>query len=370
MIERLCMDEEYSSLEASIHMARYNLTKQYCKGKTVLDVASGEGYGSYIISQSGAKKVVGVDISDETIKKAKKFFKNDNLEFQQADATDLSCFDDNYFDMVVSFETFEHVSDTIKFLKEIKRVSTKDAIIIISCPNDYYYYPTKEEHNPFHVRKFTFEEFKNIVEKQLGHNAQYCFGSQINGFGNCPLEEDMKLTQMDMVNTSEKIDCEKIYSSSGLKLDNCNYFVAIFNVDKIDYNYVMYNNPSIVLESLKNEVVKLSKYCNDVEEKIKNDENKIIELNKTHDENILELNMISEQLKEKNCYLTEEIENQSKLLNDTKNELYKYKLLYNIEHAKCEELSKANMQVNNELYKILSSRSYRLTRKIVKMVKK
>jgi len=43
-------------------------------------------------------------------------------------------FKDGEFDRVVSLETLEHVADPIQFLKELNRVSTKDARLVLSCP--------------------------------------------------------------------------------------------------------------------------------------------------------------------------------------------------------------------------------------------
>ena len=52
------------------HLHRYMLAAKFAEGKTVLDIACGEGYGTYILSQV-AKSVIGVDISKETIAAAK-----------------------------------------------------------------------------------------------------------------------------------------------------------------------------------------------------------------------------------------------------------------------------------------------------------
>ena len=54
--------------EASIgyeHLHRYAYATQFVKNKRVLDLASGEGYGSYLLAKT-AKSVTGIDI-DETI---------------------------------------------------------------------------------------------------------------------------------------------------------------------------------------------------------------------------------------------------------------------------------------------------------------
>lgn len=184
-MERLEVKGSYSAHECAIHLARYNFAKQFCKDKRVLDISCGEGYGSYILSLAGSKEVVGLDISEETILTAKKNYKSDNLNYLVSDAGALKDLKDNYFDLIVSFETIEHLNEVDNYLKEIQRVAKNDAIIIISCPNDYYYYPTEEEFNEFHKRKYTFNDFKILTESILGKKVEYFLGMETMGVYEC-----------------------------------------------------------------------------------------------------------------------------------------------------------------------------------------
>lgn len=83
-------------------------------------MASGEGYGSYLLKKWGAKKVIGIDVDEETVKTADSIFTSEGVEFQCHTAEKLP-FPDYYFDMIVSFETIEHLEHPEKFLKEVKR---------------------------------------------------------------------------------------------------------------------------------------------------------------------------------------------------------------------------------------------------------
>jgi 2-polyprenyl-3-methyl-5-hydroxy-6-metoxy-1,4-benzoquinol methylase len=51
------------------HLYRYYFALHFVKDKKVLDLACGEGYGSYILSKS-AEYVTGLDIDEKTIKHA------------------------------------------------------------------------------------------------------------------------------------------------------------------------------------------------------------------------------------------------------------------------------------------------------------
>ena len=63
------------------HYHRYALLTDLVVEKKVLDVASGEGYGSYLLADH-ASTVVGVDISLEAIGHAKEKYKKENLKLK------------------------------------------------------------------------------------------------------------------------------------------------------------------------------------------------------------------------------------------------------------------------------------------------
>ncbi len=48
------------------HLHRYFLARDFCRGLDVLDIASGEGYGSALLTQV-ARSVVGVEISADAV---------------------------------------------------------------------------------------------------------------------------------------------------------------------------------------------------------------------------------------------------------------------------------------------------------------
>ena len=113
------------------HWHRYHYIAPLTTAKRVLDVACGEGYGSALLARSAAT-VEGADISAEAIKHAKKAYSTyQNLAFTQANCTRLP-FADQSFDVVVSFETIEHLAEHVAFLVEIKRVLTQDGLLILA----------------------------------------------------------------------------------------------------------------------------------------------------------------------------------------------------------------------------------------------
>ncbi len=92
---------------AVFHYQRYKSILELCRDRVVLDIACGEGYGSRILSDTAAR-VYGVDIDAETIAEAVKKYADENLAYMEGSAEKLE-FPDDMFDVVVSFETIEHV---------------------------------------------------------------------------------------------------------------------------------------------------------------------------------------------------------------------------------------------------------------------
>ena len=88
------------------HLHRYLVASLYVHNKDVLDIASGEGYGSAMLARN-AKTVIGVDISEDAIAHATARYAAKNLEFRAGNAAKIPL-EDASVDVVVSFETIEH----------------------------------------------------------------------------------------------------------------------------------------------------------------------------------------------------------------------------------------------------------------------
>lgn len=147
------------------HYHRYALVLDAIKGKAVLDVACGEGYGSFIMA-AAAHSVVGVDISDEAVQHALSTYQKQNLTYTQGSATLLK-FPDASFDVVVSFETIEHLAEQEEMVSELRRVLRPNGILIISSPNRPIYTEESGEHNEFHVKELDYQEFDTLLRSQF-----------------------------------------------------------------------------------------------------------------------------------------------------------------------------------------------------------
>lgn len=153
------------------HLHRYAFAQDFIIGKTVLDVACGEGYGSNFLANY-AQRVIGCDIDQKTINWASSKYSESNLEFICAPIERLPL-DDSSVDVVVSYETIEHVLDPENMMKELKRVLKDDGILLISTPDKKHYSDDRNYKNPFHVKEFYLEEFKSFMQGFFSNNCYY-----------------------------------------------------------------------------------------------------------------------------------------------------------------------------------------------------
>ena len=147
------------------HYHRYTVILNALSGKTVLDVACGEGYGSSIMADV-ADSVIGVDISEESVQHATSSYQKSNLSFQQGSASKLD-FSDDSFDIVVSFETIEHLIEQEEMISEIGRVLRPNGVFIVSSPNRPVFHEEYGSENEFHVKELDFREFDELLNRRF-----------------------------------------------------------------------------------------------------------------------------------------------------------------------------------------------------------
>ncbi len=144
------------------HWHRYLLAQQYVMGLRVLDVASGEGYGSHLLSNRAAS-VVGVDVSADAVTHAASRYRAGNLRYVAASCV---CIPEPAasFDVIVSFETIEHIVEHEAFLREVDRLLAPDGMFIISSPNRPEYSDRTNYKNEFHVKELDRAELKALLD--------------------------------------------------------------------------------------------------------------------------------------------------------------------------------------------------------------
>ena len=146
------------------HLHRYAFASHFVRDNDVLDLGSGEGYGSYMLAQV-ARKVIGVDIDPDAIEYAKTKYQKENLEFLEGSICNVPLKGEKIFDVIVCFEALEHIEEQERLLSEIKRLLKDDGLAILSTPNKSQYTDESGNKNPFHKKELYFEEFKQLFEE-------------------------------------------------------------------------------------------------------------------------------------------------------------------------------------------------------------
>lgn len=228
---------ERANIEAAIHFARYAIGTGLVKGRRVLDIACGEGYGSYLLKTAGADYVAGVDISNESVERARQSFGADGLEYFTSDAKDLrNHFLENSFDLVISVETIEHVENPVGFLEDLRRLVKPDGVIIISCPNDHWYYPDEAQSNPYHRRKYRLNEFQDLCISVLGEDVRWSVGTCVFGFASTPLDPVTSYSKVPKTWMSFQ-EISSAYLVAGgreqsMEAGQSSYFVGVWNAPR------------------------------------------------------------------------------------------------------------------------------------------
>lgn len=119
-----------------------------------------------------AKSVIGVDVSEKAICFAQANYRRPNLCFRVGDAYAIPL-PDASVDLVVSFETLEHLHEHEAFLSEVCRVLRRDGVLLLSTPNRSVYSPDGRPANEFHVRELNRPEFAALLSGRFRHTAYY-----------------------------------------------------------------------------------------------------------------------------------------------------------------------------------------------------
>jgi len=140
------------------HVAVYEWIAERVAGLRVVDLASGEGYGSDLLARSAAD-VIGVDANPEAFEHARVKYARGNLSFERGLVEEF----DTERDAVVFLQTIEHIQEPGKLLERIARIAP---VAYISTPNRLTLAgpDAEKSDNPWHLREYDAGEFRELLE--------------------------------------------------------------------------------------------------------------------------------------------------------------------------------------------------------------
>lgn len=153
------VDVEFA-VDMARHVAAYRWAMTQAAGKTVLDVACGEGYGTAMLAETAAQ-AVGIDRA-EAVVAASARYRAPNLAYHSTDLGRLPTIEEQY-DVVASFQVIEHVPDPVDFLAGLKHCTAPGGRILVTTPNRLM---TVSE-NPYHLREWTAPELLALAQPVL-----------------------------------------------------------------------------------------------------------------------------------------------------------------------------------------------------------
>ena len=153
------------------HLFAYHVASEQCDNQQrVLEYGFGEGYGSkyleeYVLSMDC------IDISESMVAHAGSKYGSNKLHYHHFDGKTIP-FEDEYFDLAISFQVIEHIPDVEGYLKEFYRVLKRGGKLLITTPNRVYRLkPGQQPWNKYHLREYDQFQLKDELSKVFKNNA-------------------------------------------------------------------------------------------------------------------------------------------------------------------------------------------------------
>lgn len=169
--ERVIEDAYQHSLGAytiyTMHAASYGFVENMCSERRVLDLGCGSGYGAMRLAKI-ASEVHGVDVAEDAISYAKDRFKSKNLYFHRIDPSEQLPFADASFDVVLSFQVIEHVSDEDGYLREARRLLKPGGTLVVITPDrKNRLLPGQKPWNRWHLREYDMSTLVKLISRHF-----------------------------------------------------------------------------------------------------------------------------------------------------------------------------------------------------------
>ncbi len=146
------------------HLAVYEWIAARGAGRRVIDMASGEGYGSEVLSRS-AHSVIGLDANPEADQHARLRYVRQNLRFERGLIETYG--DPGAFDVVVCLQTIEHLQNPVGAVEHFREMLAPGGVAYISTPNVLTLAPpgAPKSDNPWHIREYSPREFDDLCRR-------------------------------------------------------------------------------------------------------------------------------------------------------------------------------------------------------------
>jgi 2-polyprenyl-3-methyl-5-hydroxy-6-metoxy-1,4-benzoquinol methylase len=152
------------------HVGRYLWAMAACRGRRAVDLGSGDGYGTFMLSWV-ASEVTGIDLSEVAVEAARERYPS--VDYRCADLTDPNGLAPA--DVGVCFEVLEHISDAPEVIENASRSLPR---LLLSIPNPLV---GGSHINPHHVNDWPLSHLKRVV-RSAGARRIHSFHQHVRGY--------------------------------------------------------------------------------------------------------------------------------------------------------------------------------------------
>ena len=152
------------------HLAVYEWVAERVRGRDVIDMACGEGYGVEVLARH-ARRVTGVDANPDAHEHARLRYSRPGVRFERelVERYTEPC------DAVVFLQTIEHVQDPETVLVHFRELLRPGGAAYVSTPNLLTLAPpgAEKSDNPWHLKEYRAEEFRALCASVFGRVQLY-----------------------------------------------------------------------------------------------------------------------------------------------------------------------------------------------------
>jgi len=248
------------------HLHRYDFCKQFVKNKKIIDLACGEGYGTYMLAKN-AKSAIGIDIDEKTVVHAGKRYAESNLEYIRGLITDIPLKDQKTFDVAICLNAIEYISEHDKLMENIIRILKDDGILIVSTPNKNIFKDEKKYFNTSYKKLFNSEDLEDLLKNYFGRI--YLLGQNIfSGSNIWNLSSSGNTFNETFL---DKDDEEYYFADSKNKLPS--YYIAVatngnINADIIQQNELLIDISGNIIDNYENKIDSLKQQLSEKDAQI------------------------------------------------------------------------------------------------------
>ena len=152
------------------HLVVYEWIAGRVRGRRVIDMACGEGYGTAALARTAAS-VIGVDANPEAHEHARQRYRLENVRFERALVEAFS----EPADAVVFLQTIEHLREPGGVLEHFRSLLSDGGSVFVSTPNVLTLAPkgASRSDNPWHVHEYRLAEFERLCREHFSEVELY-----------------------------------------------------------------------------------------------------------------------------------------------------------------------------------------------------